>query len=146
MKKNNLKIMRKALDKKLMPLRRASTLPTQGWIKTIREALCMTTTQLAKRLGVKQPRITILEKNEKNLKLSTLERVAEAMDCKLIYAIVPKYTLEKELKIQATKKAEQILSSVQQQMAMEDQLSSSKTVRNNLIQDLLNDNTNKIWD
>ncbi len=40
----------------------------------------MTAMQLANRLGVTQPRISAMEKNEKNMKISTMEKVAAAMD------------------------------------------------------------------
>ena len=38
--------------------------PVRGWIKAIREALGMSTAQLAKRLGVKQPSVVALERSE----------------------------------------------------------------------------------
>ena len=41
----------------------------------MRQALGMTTLQLARRLGVSQPRITKMESSEKNLKISTMEKI-----------------------------------------------------------------------
>ena len=38
--------------------------PPRGWIRAIRQALGMTTGQLAQRMGVKQPRVVELEKSE----------------------------------------------------------------------------------
>ena len=65
--------------------------PVRGWIKAIREALGMTAEQLAKRLGVKQPSVVALEQSEAKgtIELATLRRVAEALDCTLVYALVP---------------------------------------------------------
>ena len=48
---DNKKILRRSYQKKFDTLRKAIiTRPQQGWLKTIREFLGMTTTQLAKRL------------------------------------------------------------------------------------------------
>jgi len=70
--------------------------PVRGWIKAIREALGMSSTQLAKRIGVKQPSVIGMEHSEARgtIELATLRRVAEALDCTLIYALVPKTPLE----------------------------------------------------
>ena len=50
----------RALDKKTSDLKSAKNIVPQssGWIKTVREAIGMTVSQLAARLGVTQPRIT----------------------------------------------------------------------------------------
>src|SRR5580692_10766542 len=70
--------------------------PVRGWIKAIREALGMSTAQLAKRLGIKQPSLVELEQSETKgtIELATLRRVAEALDCTLVYALVPNKPLE----------------------------------------------------
>src|SRR5437870_2077492 len=70
--------------------------PVRGWIKAVREALGMTTAQLAKRLDVKQPTVVAMEQSEAKgtIELATLRRVAEALDCTLIYAFVPNKPLE----------------------------------------------------
>src|SRR5580700_3536232 len=72
------------------------TPPVRGWIQAVREALGMTTAQLAKRLGVKQPTVVAMEQSEAKgtIELSTLRRVAEALDCTLVYALVPNKPLE----------------------------------------------------
>ena len=65
--------------------------PVRGWIKAIRTALGMSTAQLAKRLRVKQPSVVALEQSETKgtMELATLRRVAAALDCTLVYALVP---------------------------------------------------------
>src|ERR1035441_2089832 len=70
--------------------------PVRGWIKAIREALGMSTAQLAKRLAVKQPSVVALEQSEAKgtIELATLRRVANALDCTLVYALVPNKPLE----------------------------------------------------
>ena len=70
--------------------------PVRGWIKAIRTALGMSTAQLAKRLRVKQPSVVALEQSETKgtMELATLRRVAAALDCTLVYALVPNKPLE----------------------------------------------------
>jgi predicted DNA-binding mobile mystery protein A len=70
--------------------------PVRGWIKAIREGLGMSSAQLAKRLLVRQPSVANMEQSEAKgtIELATLRRVAEALDCTLIYALVPNKPLE----------------------------------------------------
>jgi predicted DNA-binding mobile mystery protein A len=77
--------------------------PNRGWIRAIREALGMSTAQLAKRLGVRQPSIIDLERSEEkgSIELATLRRVAEALDCTLVYALVPNQPLETTIRARA---------------------------------------------
>lgn len=71
-------LARKQLDKRLNPLRHSDslTMPPRGWVRAIRQALGMTTAQLAKRVGVSQPRAVEIEQAEKNraITLDSLER------------------------------------------------------------------------
>ena len=77
--------------------------PNRGWIRAIREALGMSTAQLAKRLGVRQPSVVDLERSEEkgSIELATLRRVAEALDCTLVYALVPNQPLETTIRARA---------------------------------------------
>ena len=89
---------RASLDERFKEFRAVSryTAPVRGWAKAVREALGMTTAQLAKRLGVKQPSVVAIEQSEAKatIELATLRRVAEALDCTLVYAFVPNKPLE----------------------------------------------------
>ncbi|MBK8840823.1 MAG: mobile mystery protein A [Hyphomonadaceae bacterium] len=97
--------------------------PARGWIKAIREALGMTTAQLAKRMGVPQPRIAELEKREAGriVTLRSLERAAEALDCRLIYILVPNDSLEDRVNSRAEAVAEAHLAAVDHTMRLEKQ-------------------------
>jgi transcriptional regulator with XRE-family HTH domain len=70
--------------------------PLRGWVRTIREGLGLSGSELGVRLGVSQPRISQIERAELDgtLQLGTLERVAAAMHCELRYAFIPKEPLE----------------------------------------------------
>jgi predicted DNA-binding mobile mystery protein A len=97
--------------------------PPRGWIKAIREALGMTTAQLAKRLGIAQPSAVGLEKAEtsKAISLGTLERAARALDCTLVYALVPRKPLETIVQERASDKARARLRAISHSMTLEDQ-------------------------
>ena len=116
---------RKSIDKRLMELRKSSVLtrPSRGWIKAIREALGMTSRQLARRLGVSQPRVSEVEKAEVagSLTMDSLQRAANALDCQLVYAFIPRQPLHKLVEEQAAKLARVRLSAAAHSMALEDQ-------------------------
>ena len=120
--------------------------PIQGWIKTIRDFFGMTTTQLAKRLDINQSRVVRMEKNEKNIKLSTLEKIADVLNCDLVYTFVPRENIDEIIYNQAKKKALKILDKVNANMGLENQLSNNDETLEELIKDLINGKTARIWD
>lgn len=149
----NKTLARKALDKKLSVLQRGEQLarPHRGWIKAIREALGMSTIQLAKRMGVSQPRITALESAEldDSLTLSSLKRAAEAMDCTLVYAIVPKTSLNDLVQKRALDKAKFLMRRLDHTMALEKQSLDDENIREeieNLAQDIIEKKSKLLWD
>jgi predicted DNA-binding mobile mystery protein A len=95
----------------------------RGWIKAVREALGMTTTQLAARLNVKQPSVVAMEQSEAKgaIELATLRRVAQALDCTLVYALVPNRPLESTIRARARAFARRRLGPVEHSMVLEDQ-------------------------
>ena len=121
-------------------------IPSQGWVKTIRDFFGMTTTQLAKRLNVSQSRIVRIEQNEKNTKISTMERIAEAINCEFVYAFVPREQIDDIIYNQAKKKALKILNKVNTNMVLENQLTQNNDTLDELLQELLNNNLSRIWD
>jgi predicted DNA-binding mobile mystery protein A len=83
----------------------------------------MTTRQLARRLGVQQPSLAEMEKAEAagTITVKSLERVAEALGCRLVYALVPIKPLTETLKERASHLARQKLAAVEQTMRLEGQ-------------------------
>lgn len=118
-------LARSQLDKRLNPLRDLPGLerPFRGWVKAIRESLGMTAAQLGKKMGVSQPRIVDIEKSEKAgaITLDTLERAAQAMDCKLVYAFVPRKPLKELVEDRARAIATERLRRTGHTMALEAQ-------------------------
>jgi predicted DNA-binding mobile mystery protein A len=116
---------RRHLDAHLDSLRplEAEGRPPRGWIRSIREALGMSTTELAARMGVSQSRIPELERGEVagSLKLATLERAADALDCDLVYVLIPRSTLEESVRAQAQRQAMTRLAGIRHTMRLEDQ-------------------------
>ena len=97
--------------------------PHRGWIRAIRDALGMSSRELASRMGVRQQTISDIERSEQHhtIQLKTLERAAQAMNCQLVYALVPNTPLEETVNIQARRKAVQHLESVAYHSRLEDQ-------------------------
>jgi predicted DNA-binding mobile mystery protein A len=101
-------ITRRQLDRRLdCVLEQVGSRPPRGWIRTIREALGMSTVELAHRMAVSQPRASQLERAEVEgyIRLSTLRRAAEALGCQLVYVLVPDQPLEHMVLRQALRKA-----------------------------------------
>lgn len=120
--------------------------PSQGWIRTLREALGMTSSQLACRMDVSQPRIIHMEKNEQNLKISTLEKTAAALGCRFVYAFVPVQPIEKTLREKARKKAEEIMHKVNINMALENQQVDVEERINDLADEILSGSLRMLWE
>ena len=95
--------------------------PRNGWIASIRQALGMSKTQLAKRLGIAGPSLNELESNEfkETITLASLRKVADALGCDLQYVLVPRKPLERQIAEQALKKASSRLGRVNQSQALE---------------------------
>jgi len=122
--------------------------PVRGWIRAIREALGMTAEQLGKRLGVKQPSVVALEQSEAKgtIELATLRRVAEALDCKLVYALVPNKPLEQSVRERARLFARRRFEPIGHSMALEDQKVDRKET-DALIDEVLREtNPRRFWD
>ncbi len=115
---------RRALDRTLSHYQRAPhRRPGKGWIRAIRDALGMTAEQLGERIGVSQPTVQGLEASEADdaIQLKTLRRAAEALGCELVYALVPKESLEATYNHAARVVARRELGQISHSMALEDQ-------------------------
>ena len=126
-------------------------MPVDGWVKTIRKALGMTSIQLAKNCNVSKQRILRIQQDEisGHTTLATLEKVAEQLGCKLIYAFVPKVDLLQMIEEQAEKKAVEKLSRISHSMELEDQKVVSKMQEEQiklLKEKLLEQNIKSLWE
>jgi predicted DNA-binding mobile mystery protein A len=124
------------------------TPPARGWIKAVREALGMTTAQLAIRMRVRQPSIIGLERSEAkgSIELATLRRVAEALDCTLIYALVPNKSLETTVRERAREFARRRLAPIEHSMLLEDQKVTERDADARVDQIMRETNPRLFWD
>lgn len=113
------------LDRRLSTLRPLASVsrPPKGWLRAVRDALGMTTAQLAGRMGVTQPRIVELEQSEVagNVTVQSLQRAAEALGCRFVYALVPDRPLAEVVRARAELVADRQLTAVRHTMNLEDQ-------------------------
>ena len=143
---------RKHLERRLAPLRELNfARPQRGWLRALREALGMTTRQLAQRMGKVQSAVVDMEKSEarESISLASLRQVAEAMNCVLVYAIVPKKPIDDILRARAADIAAQQFARASHTMALENQsLSRADQLaeRERLIDELLRGPTTRLWD
>lgn len=95
----------------------------EGWIKYMRQALGLTLSELGKLTSLSTATVAQAEKRELEgqVSLSTLKKMAEAMDCELVYAFVPKKELKTMIHDKAYEKARKALNIADLHMKLEDQ-------------------------
>jgi len=145
------KLIREQLDKRLKSPLIPLLYSENGWLKLLREALGMSTAQLAKRVGIDQSRISRIENAEidGDLKLSSLKKVAEGLDMKFVYGFIPNDSLENIVVQQAKKIAQKRMERVNKTMRLEEQeLSKEEKAKafDDLVQKILIDNPKDFWD
>ncbi len=131
----------------------SESMPPSGWVKAIRGSLGLSIRQLADRIGVRHGSINQIEKREpqKRVTLESLERAAQAMDCKLVYAIIPiesKETLDDIINRRALQAASKILKEVAHTMKLEDQGTSDKEIQaeiRRIAKELVESGDSRIW-
>ena len=117
------------LDKTLSSLQQMPRSgPAAGWLRSIRKVLGMTTRQLARLVGVAQGTVVDAEAAEGrgNITLATLQRYAAALDCELVYALVPRRPLQTTLEERADRIAREQVGQVQHSMTLEGRATSKR--------------------
>jgi|ERR1039458_485425 transcriptional regulator with XRE-family HTH domain len=93
MREMERKLARKKLDVEMRPYRRAGMEknPTNGLLRAVRQALRVPVPEIAKKMGVNRSVVFYLEAREhtNTITLRSISRMAQAMDCKVVYGIVP---------------------------------------------------------
>ena len=144
-------LARKNLDKRFALMREVPmSVPPRGWIRAIREALGLSTRQLAERMEASQSWISVLEKAEVSgtTTLKSMRQAAEAMDCTLVYALIPTKSLAETLQHRAELRADEELRHLNHSMQLENQGMTSEnlnTERQRLIAELLLGSPRKLW-
>lgn len=94
-----------------------------GWIAYMRQAMVMTLSNLAKASGLSPATVQQIEKRENvgKVTIETMRKIAAAMECEFVYALVPKQELSEFLKRKSTAKAARIVREADVHMTLEDQ-------------------------
>lgn len=109
----------------------------------------MSAEQLGKRLGIRQPSIVAMEQSEARgtIELATLRRVAAALDCTLVYALVPNQPLETTVRDRARVVARRRLSPIEHSMMLEDQAVGGQDATDSEIDEFIRGvNPTRLWD
>jgi predicted DNA-binding mobile mystery protein A len=124
--KSNDQLMRLRLDERLQPLRtikNAAAIPRGGWLRAIRQALSMSLDDVANRLAITRSSVARIESSEQreSIQLDTLRRAAQAIDCELVYALIPRVPLTQAMEEQRLKMAQLLNAKVSTHMFLEGQ-------------------------
>ena len=100
-----------------------SARPRSGWVHAIRESLGMSAAAFARRLGMTPVGVRKLESAEASdaITLASLRKLAQALDCELQYALVPRNSLQQQVRDRAEMVARERLRPIAHSMALEDQ-------------------------
>lgn len=141
------------LDASLAPFQqlRSAPSPKLGWLAEVRKGLGMTAAQLGSRLGVTKQRIGALERAEADGKatLASLKRAAQALGCELVYAVVPRGSLEEVVERRATSVAGEIVQRAAHSMWLERQGTSDQEIAlqvKDLADKLKVERPSRLWD
>ena len=150
---NSKALARRHLDDRLSGLRSPNkmTRPPKGWLRAIRDALGMTTRQLARRTDVSQSTVTSWEQSEsrETITLGKLREAAEALNCELVYVLVPRKPLEQQVQDRAAQIADAQLGRTHHTMRLEAQGLRAEDLereRNRLIDELLRAKPSQLWE
>ncbi len=151
--KTKKKIIREQIDGSLSGfafLKKLRT-PPLGWIRSIREGLGMSGRQLARRLNTSKQSVARLEQDEVvgSITIKTLRKVAESLDCVLVYSLIPRTSLEDTVRKRAEEVARERLKIVDQTMVLEKQKIKDKNLKNLFSEDvegIMNDMPRDLWD
>jgi predicted DNA-binding mobile mystery protein A len=88
----NLQVQQLKADMKSIRVARYGVRPERGWIRAVREARGVSTGELGRILGVSRQLPLQFEKAEADdsITLKSLRKVADALDCDLVYALMPR--------------------------------------------------------
>lgn len=126
------------------------TLPQEGWIRTVRKALGMSVFQLARSLGRTRASVSNIERAELSgsVSIKNMQQMAEAMNCRFVYAIIPEVSIEDLIQKRAKEKAVIIVAEANSHMALEAQTLDKETIEfevNRIQNSFINDLSADLW-
>lgn len=131
---------------------RGVRVPPGGWLRAVREALGITQAQLARRLNISRQSLQDFERAEAagRITLESLERVARALDCRMVYAVIPEEGSLDDIRTRrAEVVADRMLKPTSHSMKLEAQGVSERERKRQLkllIESLLRESPRKLWE
>lgn len=127
-----------------------SARPRTGWVRAIRESLGMSAAAFARRLGMTHAGVRKLESAEASdvITLASLRKLAQALDCELHYALVPRTSLKQQKHDRAKAVASERLRPMSHSMALEDQAVQEPLNQRQLemtVKELLEGSGRELW-
>jgi predicted DNA-binding mobile mystery protein A len=124
--------------------------PPRGWLRLIREALGRTERQQAQRLGISQSTLHKSEQSEADdrITLGQLRKLADGLDCDLVYGLVPRRPLTEVVQERARAIAMEEVEGVAHTMSLEDQRPGAERLRKQVerrAQELLRARWSNLW-
>lgn len=129
----------------------ALRVPREGWIRTVRKALGMSGAQLGRRMDITRAQIAQTERNELSggVTLRSMQRAAEGLGCRFVYAIVPPDgSVAAVIEARAREKAATIVARANEHMALEAQTLSGTQIDfeiDRLTQAFMRDLPGELW-
>ena len=129
---------------------RAKRFPARGWLKEIREALGLTERQQASRVGVTGAALHKSEQSEadERISLGQLRKMADHVDCDLVYALVPRKPLTEVVQRRAQQLANEEVRGVAHTMSLEDQRPTDERIQKQVArrsEELLRGKWSELW-
>lgn len=127
-------------------------IPSNGWIKAIRNTLGMSMEQLANRLSISKQAVSDIERREKegSITLKSLRELGRVLDMELVYGFVPKDgSLEAMVEKKANELAKKIVLRTSNTMELEDQVNSKERIEKAIqerTQEIKNEMPKILWD
>jgi predicted DNA-binding mobile mystery protein A len=148
------KLMIEQLDRKFAILKQLEniSIPETGWIYAIRIAINMSRKQLGRKLGITPQSTKEIETREKSgsITLKNLNEVANALNMKVAYALIPKdKSLKTMIEQAAYNAAKKIVLRTSNMMKLEDQENTEirlESAIRNKSEEILQEMPKYLWD
>lgn len=147
---NNLRLEQLQATTKVYRVLLAKQPPSRGWLKEIREAIGRTERQQAERLGIAGSTLHKSEQSEadERISLGQLRKLADGLDCELVYALVPRKPLLEVVQDRAKQLAKEEVYGVAHTMSLEDQRPTDERIQKQVarrVDELLRGKWSALW-
>lgn len=129
---------------------KGASVPPGGWLRSIRESLGRSLRAQAEIAGISSVTLTKSERSEAEdrISLAQLRKLAAALDCELVYGLVPKKPLHEMIEDRAELLAKQEVLGVAHSMSLEDQRPSDAFIQRQIDErrkELLDGSWTRLW-